>query len=686
MLDIENAEVQVNCQKSKQTELKEGLWAERDQRKEYVFEETEGISGKIIFSDTFYGEEAKIKLHLKNESCRENQNLEMEYPVTVRLKIKNPPKRIMGLYLFNDWWTRPAFADDFSDIPERTQIAFLEYENYCICLVPMAGERFKAYLSSGKDNEMVLKMTAHQGGMSSLEETVYVQTKDEDPYKAVKKAFQWLAREKNILTKEERNFPEIFKYLGWCSWDAFYFDITEQKIREKANELEEKQAPIRWMLLDDGWMSEEKECLYDFVPDKEKFPTGFLGMTREIKEKGKIQWFGVWHALGGAWGGILPGSKLEREENQYLCKTVNGKVLPMPKAEQAYGFYRDWHKYLRGQGIDFVKVDGQSAVKNYYENSVSVCLGARELHQGLEAGAVYMNGAVINCMGMAMENMLARPSSAVSRNSDDFVPGNENVFAEHLLQNAYNAIYQDELYYCDWDMFWTEHKDCVKHSLLRGISGGPVYISDKINETDVDVLKPLAYRNGRILMMDRAAKPSIDCIFTNPMDTGTLKLTNVGKQGELGGIAVYNLTDKRQTYEFRAQEIWDIEKVERYWIYDYFSQKAVLAEKNKKQTGVLEAEGYAWYQILPCKGKGALLGLIDKYAGFLAVEQEIFTEKGMMGVIAEQGPIGFLCLKKPIKVFCNGVDMMGQVRQSGLVYKIPMEEKTGKVQIEIVWE
>ena len=82
----------------------------------------------------------------------------------------------------------------------------------------------------------------------------------------------------------------------------------------------------------------------------------------------------------------------------------------------------------------------------------------------------------------------------------------------------------------------------------------------------------------------------------------------------------------------------------------------------------------------------ALLGLIDKYAGFLAVEQEIFTEKGMMGVIAEQGPIGFLCLKKPIKVFCNGVDMMGQVRQSGLVYKIPMEEKTGKVQIEIVWE
>lgn len=33
MLDIENAEVQVNCQKSKQTELKEGLWAERSKKR-----------------------------------------------------------------------------------------------------------------------------------------------------------------------------------------------------------------------------------------------------------------------------------------------------------------------------------------------------------------------------------------------------------------------------------------------------------------------------------------------------------------------------------------------------------------------------------------------------------------------------------------------------------------------------
>ena len=51
------------------------------------------------------------------------------------------------------------------------------------------------------------------------------------------------------------------------------------------------------------------------------------------------------------------------------------------------------------------------------------------------------------------------------------------------------------------------------------------------------------------------------------------------------------------------KKIWDIEKVERYWIYDYFSQKAVLAEKNKKQTGVLEAEAMHGIKFSHVKGR-----------------------------------------------------------------------------------
>lgn len=89
-------------------------------------------------------------------------------------------------------------------------------------------------------------------------------------------------------------------------------------------------------------------------------------------------------------------------------------------------------------------------------------------------------------------------------------------------------------------------KDAVKHSLLRAISGGPVYVSDKIGDTSPEVLRPLIYKNGEILMMDHSAKPTEDCMFSNPMETGVLKLQNTASWGadrKGGGIAVYNLTD-----------------------------------------------------------------------------------------------------------------------------------------------
>ena len=180
------------------------------------------------------------------------------------------------------------------------------------------------------------------------------------------------------------------------------------------------------------------------MPEVKKFPNGFATMIQDLRREDGIRWFGVWHALGSYWGGVEPGSKAALEEKDHLYKTASGKLLPYPCAEKGYGLFRDWYEQLRAQGIDFVKVDGQSAIKNYYENEIPVCEAARKTHEALEgAAAAYMDGRLINCMGMAMENILGRPASGMSRNSDDFVPDNPTGFAEHLLQNSYNALYHN---------------------------------------------------------------------------------------------------------------------------------------------------------------------------------------------------------------------------------------------------
>lgn len=689
MLEFEQVVLQVNCQKGKKAEFSEIVNETPDWKTEVLFDKKDGISGAFVVEKISSGKSGWLKLRMDNESCRENQNFELEVPVALELKIKEKPEKITAMYLFNDWWTRPDFIMDFSEIPERTQIAFLKYHDRYACLVPMAGRQYKTYLAKGKENVIRMEMTAYMAGMSKMDEPVFLYTEDVSLYGAIEKAFSWLASYKGIRLKKDRRLPEIFRYMGWCSWDAFYQDITEEKVRAKAKELREKKVPVRWILMDDGWLATKDELLYDYAPEKEKFPSGFSQMIQEIKQNGNIDWFGVWHALGGYWGGVLPESKLELQEKEHLCYTSNGKILPGYKEEAAFGFYRDWYEYLRKEGIDFVKVDGQSAVKNYFENSVPVCTAATGIHKGLEGAASYMDGAIINCMGMAMENMLSRPTSAVSRNSDDFVPAKENGFAEHLLQNAYNALYQDELYYCDWDMFWTSHEDCIKHSLLRAISGGPVYFSDKIGETDPEILKPLGYQDGEIIMMNRAAKPAEECLFTDPLVEGVLKLTNIapyGDHGTAGGVAVYNLTKKEQIYHFSPKDVWDMDISEKYWVYDYFHKKAFLCGRNENMTESVRKGGYAWYQIIPGSEEGVFLGLTEKYVGFAAVESVQITKDAMTGIIKEQGEIGFLSKQRPKQVFCNGADVTSLMSENDKVYSIALESKAEKACITIIWK
>ena len=81
-------------------------------------------------------------------------------------------------------------------------------------------------------------------------------------------------------------------------------------------------------------------------------------------------------------------------------------------------------------------------MKNYYDGEKSIGQVAYGTHIGLEAAVCsYFDGRIINCMGMEPENIWNRTITAISRNSDDFMPNNKSGFAEHLLQNAYNALY-----------------------------------------------------------------------------------------------------------------------------------------------------------------------------------------------------------------------------------------------------
>lgn len=610
------------------------------------------------------------------ETCR---NLETEAPVRLHLPVTEQPKNITALYMFSPWWTRPAFTQRLSELPDKTQTALFCFGDRYGCFVPAVGARCKAYLTGESDQALTLVLTALHGGLSELNEPLYWYAEAPTVGEAISLVFAEAARAKHIRLRTERRLPEMFRYLGWCSWNAFYTDVNEQGIREKAAELAEKQVPVKWMIIDDGWLSLQNRLLYAFEPDKEKFPEGFGRLTAELRESAGIRWFGVWHALMGYWSGIAPDSPVAVQEAPNLCRTAGGRLVPDPV--RGTGFYRDWYKVLSGQGIRFVKVDGQGTIPLCFENTVPLGEAAEGLHACLENAASCMDGAVINCMGMPMESVLSRPATAVSRNSDDFFPDLADSFREHLLQNAYNALYHNALYVCDWDMFWTQHPDSAKHALLRAVSGGPVYCSDRVGETDAQVLKPLAYPDGELLMMSRSAMPTQDCVFTDPFKSGFLKLQNIAPYGQGligGGIAVFDLTDQPLACTFTPAEVEGITACERYLFYDFFAQTARFVGQNELVHCNIAPNGCRWYVLLPVTGPCTCLGMAEKYVGFTAVESVHNSASAQTVVLHASGTLAWASETAPKRITVDGEDVTAAAERKGILTVVPLTEKSGQ--------
>ncbi len=102
---------------------------------------------------------------------------------------------------------------------------------------------------------------------------------------------------------------------GWCSWYYFFNEITANDIRANVQAIVEKQLPLDWILVDDGY----ETAIGDWTSvDAEKFPDGMKAMADEIHAVGKRA--GIWLAPFGA----RHDSHLAREHPEFLLRDENG--------------------------------------------------------------------------------------------------------------------------------------------------------------------------------------------------------------------------------------------------------------------------------------------------------------------------------------------------------------------------
>ncbi|KAI5064846.1 hypothetical protein GOP47_0019541, partial [Adiantum capillus-veneris] len=510
--------------------------------------------------------------------------------------------RFTCCFRFNLWWMTQRMGMFGKDIPMETQFLLVESNDsqqlkaktdscgenstQYVVFLPLLEGPFRASLQGSQEDEVELCLESGDASVTttSARHSLFVYAGC-DPFQVVADAVQ--AVESHLQTfrrREDKKMPGILNSFGWCTWDAFYTDVSPEGVKQGLKSLEEGGAPAKFVIIDDGWQSVDADAKADTqkdtvsetqftrrltdIKENHKFRpnervSGFKErvsdlklLIKSIKEKHTVKYVYVWHALAGYWGGVRtygtqtahydssvqypkssPGVQHHQVDMALDTLSNNGVGLVHPK--KVLQFYNDLHSYLAAAGVDGVKVDVQNileTVGNGFGGRVSL---TQQYHQALEesVSSHFPDNGCIACMCHNTDGLYSIKQTAVVRASDDFWPRDPASHTIHIASVAYNSIFLGEFMQPDWDMFQSLHPAAEYHAAARAIGGCPVYVSDKPGQHDFKLLKKLVLPDGSILRANLPGRPTRDSLFTDPARDGKslLKIWNLNTHtGVLG--------------------------------------------------------------------------------------------------------------------------------------------------------
>ncbi|AXB58817.1 glycoside hydrolase family 27 protein [Flavobacterium fluviale] len=110
--------------------------------------------------------------------------------------------------------------------------------------------------------------------------------------------------------------------MGWNSWNTFATNIDEKLVKETADIMVSSglaAAGYNYIVLDDGWMTHERDANGDLVPDPEKFPNGMKSLIDYVHSKGLK--FGLYNCAGTKTCAGYPGTRgYEYQDARFYAK------------------------------------------------------------------------------------------------------------------------------------------------------------------------------------------------------------------------------------------------------------------------------------------------------------------------------------------------------------------------------
>jgi raffinose synthase len=465
-------------------------------------------------------------------------------------------------------------------------------------------------------------------------------------------------------------------YFGWCTWDAFYLEVSTENVLGGLASFQRGGVSPRVLILDGGWQQEKDEQLWSFEAKPDQFPGGLKPLVDKAKIDYGVKIFGAWHTLQGFWNGVHPDGELG---NRYQLVRTEGIAYNMPDSgvkqrslvhpDEAGRFFDDYHRTLREQGVNMVKVDNQAALDHFSTPEVPPTTPMRAYQNARQnSAAAHFQGESLHCMSHSTDLAYDLQSAMVWRSSQDFFPSKPETQALHIFDNAINSVWVQTFALPDWDMFQSGHPAAAFHAAARAISGGPVYVSDKPGQHDFALLSKLVVNGGRVLRSRQPALPAREGFFED--GRATTRVAKIVNHNDVDGLGVtigvlglfncyYNGTGpKAVSGEYSAGDVPGITG-SRFALYHHFGGNvAVTADAGERFPISLDSLNCELVTISPVERGVALFGLLDKFNGSRAIESaRRVGDDELEVVLVDGGRFGWHSKKRVISASRAGIEV-----------------------------
>uniref|UniRef100_A0A7S3L0E3 galactinol--sucrose galactosyltransferase n=1 Tax=Amphora coffeiformis TaxID=265554 RepID=A0A7S3L0E3_9STRA len=215
------------------------------------------------------------------------------------------------------YWMGPKFGETGADIPPETQFMLMQLDkdkdttepSYAVFL-PLLDNGFRATLQTNNGDKNIQVVCVACGGEQESDNkgmrALYVAT-GKDPFQLIRTAFRQVSTELGTFrTLEQKHLPGFVDDFGWCTWDAYYSNVTPQGVLDGVESLQKAGTPPRTLILDDGWQQVSPEPI---VKDEISSPNK---QTKDATNQGLLEKIAcsffnthVQRAPHGSWGNRL---------------------------------------------------------------------------------------------------------------------------------------------------------------------------------------------------------------------------------------------------------------------------------------------------------------------------------------------------------------------------------------------